>query len=348
MLSAQRAIHHFERADMLVGSIAVQRSLARLSMERGESRTANQLFQTLLEDLPSGRPETLTEAALSFFYAAENAYWQNDLTRARAYLEALLGLSEQLRDPALNYCAQIMGELYVEAGRSTEPLARQNYAYLEKASSSGEFERAIILDIRRLTAAGHMQQAWQAAQKLGIDLDDAADAYDHPMAILIPYLQATIARGKDLPAVTEPLAGALGHYAAMGRRLLELQLLVLLAWQRLKVEGDAAAKETLAEAARLAGETGYERPLLEIPELRDLLHELQPGKQTAVGPLSEREAEVLALLADGYSYREIGTALSVSINTVRSHVRQIYKKLAVHRRSDAIAAAPYPAKTSYS
>lgn len=55
--------------------------------------------------------------------------------------------------------------------------------------------------------------------------------------------------------------------------------------------------------------------------------------------LSEREKEVLSRLADGYNYQEIANSLFISVDTVRHHIRNIYKKLHVHSQSEAVAKA---------
>ncbi len=52
--------------------------------------------------------------------------------------------------------------------------------------------------------------------------------------------------------------------------------------------------------------------------------------------LTRREGEVLSLIAKGYSYNEIAGLLELSRNTVRSHIRNIYRKLAVKSRSEAV------------
>lgn len=55
--------------------------------------------------------------------------------------------------------------------------------------------------------------------------------------------------------------------------------------------------------------------------------------------LSDREKEILASLSDGNSYKIIADKLFISIDTVRSHIRNIYKKLHVHNQSEAVSKA---------
>jgi LuxR family maltose regulon positive regulatory protein len=63
-----------------------------------------------------------------------------------------------------------------------------------------------------------------------------------------------------------------------------------------------------------------------------------PGPVTTE-PLSEREIEVLRLMSELLSTEEIGAAMFVSVNTVRTHVRSILRKLAVSRRNEAVRRA---------
>jgi LuxR family maltose regulon positive regulatory protein len=58
-----------------------------------------------------------------------------------------------------------------------------------------------------------------------------------------------------------------------------------------------------------------------------------------VEPLSQREIEVLRLMAEGYRYQEIAERLVVSINTVRHHTRNVYGKLDVNNRAQALSRA---------
>jgi LuxR family maltose regulon positive regulatory protein len=56
-------------------------------------------------------------------------------------------------------------------------------------------------------------------------------------------------------------------------------------------------------------------------------------------PLSEREIEVLRLMAEGFKYKEIAERLVITINTVRHHTRNLYGKLEVNNRTQAIGKA---------
>jgi len=55
--------------------------------------------------------------------------------------------------------------------------------------------------------------------------------------------------------------------------------------------------------------------------------------------LSSREKEVINLLASGNNYQQIADQLFISVDTVRHHIKNIYKKLHVHTQSEAVAKA---------
>lgn len=63
-----------------------------------------------------------------------------------------------------------------------------------------------------------------------------------------------------------------------------------------------------------------------------------PAKQEE-NVLSIRENEILSLIVDGLSNDEISSKLFISLQTVRNHIRHIYKKLHVHSKSQAVAMA---------
>ena len=64
-----------------------------------------------------------------------------------------------------------------------------------------------------------------------------------------------------------------------------------------------------------------------------------PPAQSLIEPLSQRELEVLQLIAQGLSNREISERLFLALNTVKGHNRKIFDKLQVQRRTEAVARA---------
>jgi LuxR family maltose regulon positive regulatory protein len=64
-----------------------------------------------------------------------------------------------------------------------------------------------------------------------------------------------------------------------------------------------------------------------------------PSGQPLIEPLSPRELEVLRLVAQGLSNREIGERLFLALDTVKGHNRNIFDKLQVRSRTEAVARA---------
>jgi LuxR family maltose regulon positive regulatory protein len=65
----------------------------------------------------------------------------------------------------------------------------------------------------------------------------------------------------------------------------------------------------------------------------------RPAAQGLIEPLSDRELEVLALMADGYSNAEIADRLFIAVGTVKRHINNMYGKLDVASRTQAVARA---------
>jgi LuxR family maltose regulon positive regulatory protein len=81
----------------------------------------------------------------------------------------------------------------------------------------------------------------------------------------------------------------------------------------------------------------YLRKLLAALE-RDAAGDAQPTTELSE-PLSERELEVLLLIATGRSNRRIASELFVSVGTVKTHLNNAYRKLGAHSRTQAVARA---------
>jgi LuxR family transcriptional regulator, maltose regulon positive regulatory protein len=136
-----------------------------------------------------------------------------------------------------------------------------------------------------------------------------------------------------------------------------LEVRLVMAEAALQAEDVEEGRTQLAEALVLGERLGVVRPLvLAGPLGAGLLRSSPPpvtsrryAEQLAAAfevvhvavpaPLSERELAVLALLPSLLSGGEIADELTVSVNTVKSHIRSIYKKLGVTNRRDAVRQA---------
>jgi len=61
------------------------------------------------------------------------------------------------------------------------------------------------------------------------------------------------------------------------------------------------------------------------------------GNDSGSAPLSRREQEILALLADGLVNKQIAARLGISTNTVKTHLELLFEKLGVATRAEAVA-----------
>jgi LuxR family maltose regulon positive regulatory protein len=121
------------------------------------------------------------------------------------------------------------------------------------------------------------------------------------------------------------------------------------------------ASEAIERALEIAEPEGYRRPFAEgggavrrllerhttlptayaplVAELVDALEHVSAPRPGLLEPLSERERDVLRLLPTLLPNTEIAGELFVSVNTVKTHVKSIYRKLDVSSRREAVARA---------
>ncbi len=107
--------------------------------------------------------------------------------------------------------------------------------------------------------------------------------------------------------------------------------------------------------ALCAGATGYALKSTPMPELLKAIIEIKSGgsymspsiarkvidyfaptKKQSDGELSPRELQVIQGLTDGLSYKMIADRLSVSIDTIRTHIKNIYRKLQVNSKTEVL------------
>ena len=96
--------------------------------------------------------------------------------------------------------------------------------------------------------------------------------------------------------------------------------------------------EDLYEAVK-AGATGYLLKEISIEEVANANLARQAQQKVMAPKLTDRELQVLKLVAQGMSNREAAETLFISENTVKNHVRNILEKLHLHSRTEAVVYA---------
>jgi len=104
--------------------------------------------------------------------------------------------------------------------------------------------------------------------------------------------------------------------------------------RRLDTRGGSAWVHELAALA-----AGHADVISALESSTSMRREQRAVDEFVVPSLTPREREVLGELARGATYADIGAALFLSVNTVKTHISSLYTKLGVARRSDALAVA---------
>jgi len=251
------------------------------------------------------------------------------------------------------------GMLFFVRGRLCEALAEYSAADELQAQLEGSHALAGQLASWKLSTQarlGQLSEARASLAALDADLASAGEISNARAAICLAEGDPAAA----LAAACEVLNGiapAIGYVT-----LVEANLLAALAHRQL---GDQRAATTAAETALALAEadrlvlpfatTGSLEVLEAIPrhetahaallaDILDIVRGLSVGPRqesgwAGLGPLSPSELRVLRYLPTNLSRPEIASELSVSVNTVNTHIRNIYAKLQAQDRSSAVQRA---------
>jgi len=160
-------------------------------------------------------------------------------------------------------------------------------------------------------------------------------------------------------AAAELLEQTLTFFRSIHNRRFQIDLLALQALLHDSQENEPAALKSLTEALAIAEPGGFIRLFVDLgPQMADLLKRLQKqnvaanyiakllaafsppcAPQRLAEPMTHRELDVLELLAQRLSNQEIADKLFVSSETVKGHLKNIYHKLDVGKRREAVEKA---------
>lgn len=159
------------------------------------------------------------------------------------------------------------------------------------------------------------------------------------LAVLKPLRQKMEEAGWEDERLSALIVEALIHHAAGEMKLAFERLRDALAmaepggFVRIFVDEGEPMKRLLSAAYERAIKRRY------VAKLLAAFQPAIPMAQPLIEPLSERELEVLRLVAQGLSNQEIGERLFLALSSVKGHNRNIFDKLHVNRRTEAVARA---------
>ncbi|MEJ2209918.1 MAG: LuxR C-terminal-related transcriptional regulator [Anaerolineae bacterium] len=353
--------------------------LAGLHLVRGQLREAERFCREALAEAEAREGRQFGTVGYVLVKLAEIDYERYDLAAARDRAQEGVALMQGWQQPyemvqaytVLAAILQALGD--VEGARealdSAEAMQAQHPAYPRLDSL------VRCCRVRLLLARGEAGRAARRARDDGLGSMDLPINREQEQ-VLLARVFAAGGRGAEALSLLAELAEAAGAGGRLGPLV---EILSLQAAAHQARGDTAAAAAALERALTLAGPEGQVRAFVEAsgagaplaPLLRRaagrgvvpqhvarLLVALGAGAAEAgadvpdpapapapagapplVEPLTERELEVLRLMAAGQAHAEIAAALVISINTVKKHAAGIYGKLGVHSRTQAVVRA---------
>ncbi len=338
--------------------------MATVRKHEGKLSLAWQAYQQIL-DLYD-QPEQFSSACLGYVGMAEITLERNDLPEARRCLEQGIELCQKGSIGYVLQPAYLIGGLLqyalgdeqaaLERIQKGEALSRIGGGSLESILGLAWFQTRLYLQLGDMDKA----RAWAEGRSLPGEwsFKDMPLVLDEMHQSLLAHVYLKAGELERVLGICEqicPQAEAGGRLA----RVIELSLFRAAALQGLgrPEEAQVAFEQCLV----LAEPAGYVRLFVETGEavMPLLLTAVESGEHIAyagrilaafegklesrsavqeglVEPLTERELDVLRLMCDGHSNQRIADELIVSVNTVKKHTSNIYGKLGVKNRAQAV------------
>jgi LuxR family maltose regulon positive regulatory protein len=372
---AKQSCHAFGNR---IAELTALKNLGDLHMRRGQLHQAALSYHQALQ-LVSIREGKFIPAAARTLSAIGHLYYEWDqLKEAERYLLQGVELSHQLENPYyLLLNIQNLARTQWALGDRDNALrlrAETEQIILEFPPLPLFADQAALQQINMYLQMEDTQAAIRWAQTYQQDWE-SANTYTAELKSILRTRVLLVQ--EHAPEALEILEQTLTHVRAAGRRGVEIELLVLKALTMAMMHQIIPAIAALEQALQLAEPEGYMRiflnegePMLRLlrkayrskgkgtrqyesklldrllptdaptaPVSPQILTTMPGSYPTLIDPLTERELEVLRMIADGHSNQEIAEKLVVTLGTVKAHISHIYSKLDVRSRAQAIKKA---------
>ncbi len=306
----------------------IHTSLASVLIERGQTDHAARLFN---ENTDAVRASPYIELSmLSNLILARQKFALKDWAGAAAVLQK----SPQMNSPLRRELAAMKARLAIAAGNQdtvqqwleTSQISQVDGDNLPRMSELLVYIRVLLI---QKDDSPQKEKLNRAADLLN-QMTNAAEAAGYKKILVEIHL---------LRAITAQKKGLLGHqqealHSALRMAApLNLRQLFLDEWSVL--ENAIRAAQKLPEIQKDAVVSTWIDQLAPASSSAPVTSQTASTTSELVEPLSERELEVLRLIASGRSNQDIAEALFVSINTVKAHAKSIHAKLGVESRTQA-------------
>jgi len=260
---------------------------------------------------------------------------QGDLDGALDLLDEAERQYVESPDPDVRPVAALKTRVWVAQGRLTEALG-----WTRDQGLSAHDDLSYLREFEHITLARVLLARYKS--------DREEHSIHEAMELLECLLQAAEEGGRMGSVIEILMLQALAHEVQgdSSTALVPLERALSLAepegYVRVFVDEGRPMAQLLSEAAAHGIMPAYTTKLLAVLESEE--HKSEEGShrfptESVVEPLSQRELEVLRLIARGLSNREISQRLFLALSTVKGHNRIIFSKLMVQRRTEAVARA---------
>lgn len=361
----EQARHRFaEMGHVFMAQLPLYR-IIQIQIMQGRLHQAQQTYEVVGQLAQAAGYEPLIMSGEIFGHLSD-LYWEwNQLDQAYAYARREVDLAQSgnmllaLVDGYLKLAAVSDAQGDEEGGRKALVLAAETAVQLNAASILAQIA---LQQGRHELACGNLAAAGTWARQYACQRYDKTCNLTPLLAQTADLLLARIwlAEGQTTKAL-ELLQEVVGPLEAAGRHRLVAEAYLLRAQAWTSQKDPAAAQQALIHALTLAKQEGYIRLFVESgPALVPLLNQVRhlfpnyvsklleaissglTGDAPAsplLDPMTEREQEILNLIAQGQTNRQIADALFISVGTVKGHVNHILSKLDVKNRTQALVQA---------
>jgi len=346
------------------GTLAATSVLAEICYQQGELEQAAQYYQQEL-DSKVGGGEMLDDQSYGLYGLSRIAYENDDLEAAEQQATQAIQLAKQRHSEQLQVQAALI-LCQVQHARGQTAHARSELQSLAAQTRNPSLLREIQSWQARLALAMddlEAAQRWHAG--IVAHSEPVAHVQQEHEALIVARLY--LAQGQPQAALAL-LERWRAEAAAHERTRSEIEILALQALAHSTLADRAQAVQALTRALTLAQPRGLRRIFLDLDEplaallqaaaptlakralaayAATLLRALSHGQAHTASaadlpllePLSQQEQRVLRLIVAGQSNVDIARELVVSPNTIKTHIKNIYRKLNVSTREEAQAAA---------